>query len=787
MRALDKKLARDLRRLWPQSLAVASVMAAGIATLLIGLGAYYSLFETRRIYYERANFADMFASATRAPKQLLGRIAKIDGVAKVEGRITQTAIVDVEDFAMPATGVFISLPPNTDNQLNQLTFKTGRMPEPGSTRDVAITEGFAKAHGFTVGSEFRAVLRGFRRSFRIAGIALSPEYIYAIGPGDMMPDDRRFAVIWIREPALAAATNMEGAFNSVILKLASGANHLAVGDQLDRILERYGGTKAYTRETQVSHSFLDSELKQLWAMSRVLPPVFLVVTAFLVNMVFSRLIALEREQIGLLKALGYASGEVALHYLKLVVLISVGGVAIGFAAGTWLNMLLTRLYSQFFHFPFEIHVYSGWLYAAAATIAMTSAFAGATNSIIESADVSPAVAMSPPAPPRYKRILPNWKFISQLLSQLTIMTLRNILRWPLRATITTCGIALSVSLLVSSLFSIGSVNFMIDAVFERTDRQDVSISLGDNKSELAVSEARRLPGVLAVEPFRAMAVEFSNGNRKKRTLILGKPEFTDVSRILDSSMKQVSVPSTGLLISEALAKSLGLRVGDTVQVEFLGATRKSSKLPVTGIVQTYIGLLAVMRLDALNRELGEGPRISGFHLLLDQANVDAFLRRVKETPSLAALSLQRVSLARFRETIAQNINYQISVFLSLAIIIAFGVVYNSARIQFSERARELASLRVFGFTNTEVSGVLLLEYALLTIVAVPLGWAGGYVLARILVRGFESDLYRIPFVIERSAYAYAALIAIIAVTFSALIVIRRVRKLDLVRVLKTRD
>ncbi len=787
MRALDKKLLRDLRRLWPQSLAVASVMAAGIATLLIGLGAYYSLFETRRIYYEQANFADMFANVTRAPRPLLRRIAEIGGVAQVEGRIMQSAIVDIEGFAMPATGVFISLPPNVDNQINRLTFKIGRMPEPGSTREVVVSEGFAKAHGFTVGSEFKAILKGFKRSFRIAGVALSPEYIYAIGPGDMMPDDRRFAVIWIREPALAAATNMKGAFNSVVLKLAGGTRQQAVADQLDQLLERYGGSKAYLRESQISHSFLDSELKQLWAMSRILPPVFLIVTAFLVNMVLSRLIALEREQIGLLKALGYASGEVALHYLKLVVLISVGGVAIGFAAGSWLNILLTKLYAQFFHFPFEIHVFSGWLYAAAAAIALFAAFAGSAKSIIESADVSPAVAMSPPAPPSYKRILPDWIFLSQLLSQLTIMTLRNILRWPLRSAITTCGIALSISLLVSSLFSLGSVNFMIDAVFDRTDRQDATVSFGDTKPIDARFEAQRLPGVMATEPFRAVAVELSNGNRKKKTSILGKPETADVSRILDGSMKQVSVPATGLLISEALAKSLDLRVGDTVQVEFLGSKRKFSRLPVTGIVQTYVGLLAVMRLDTLNRELGEGSRISGVHFLLDPASSDAFLKQVKATPSLAALSLQRISLARFRETIAQNINYQIAVYLSLATIIAFGIVYNSARIQFSERARELASLRVFGFTNTEVSGVLLLEYALLTIIAVPIGWAVGYLLALALVRGFESDLYRIPFVIETSAYAFSALIVIIAVTGSALIVIRRVRRLDLVRVLKTRD
>ncbi len=787
MKALDKKLIRDMRRLWPQSLAVAAVMAAGIATLLIGLGTYYSLFETRRNYYDRSNFADVFASATRAPKSLLHDIARIDGVATAEGRIMQSAILDIEGSPMPATGVFISLPPTGENQLNRLTFKFGRLPDPGSTRDVAVSEGFAKAHGFTIGSEFRAVLKGFRRTFRISGLVLSPEYIYAIGPGDMMPDDRRFAVIWIREPTLAAATNLKGAFNSVTLKLAGRANHAAVADELDHLLERYGGEKAYLRDSQMSHSFLDAELKQLWAMSRLLPPVFLIVTAFLVNMVLSRLIALEREQIGLLKALGYSSSEVAWHYAKLVVLICAAGVALGFFAGSWLSFGLTKLYAQFFHFPYQIHVFSSWLYVVSAAIALTAAFAGAAKSIIESADVSPAIAMHPPAPPNYKRILPDWLELSRVLSQLTIMTLRNIMRWPLRSAVTASAIALSISLLVTSLFTLDSVNYMIDAVFDRSDRQDATVFLGDSKPWRVQYEAARLPGVLTAEPFRSVSVELSNGNHKKRTSITGKPERTDVSRVLDTEMAQVTLPEQGLLLSQSLANSLNVQVGETVHVEFLGAKRKSAGIPVAAIVQSYIGLLAVMRLDALNRELDEGPTINGVHFLLDAAEMNAFQTAVKQTPSLAALALQRVSLIKFRETIAQNINYQIAVYVSLATIIAFGVVYNSARIQFAERARELASLRVLGFTGMEVANVLLLEYAVLTIAAVPLGWLGGYYLAMALLRGFESDLYRVPFIIERSTYAYAALIVIIAVTLSALIVMRRVMRLDLIRVLKTRD
>jgi putative ABC transport system permease protein len=787
MKALDKKLFRDMRRLWAQSLAVALVMAAGIATLLTGLGAYYSLHETRRIYYDRSQFGDVFASAVRVPNSLLKEITQINGVAVAETRIMKSAILDIEGFSLPATGVFISLPAFSESRLNQLYFKSGRPPQPGSNLEVVVSDGFAKAHGFNVGAEFHAILNGAKRRFKISGTVLSPEYIYAIGPGDMMPDDKRFGVIWIREPVLAAATNMKGAFNSVSMKLAKGANTQFAAEELDRFLAPYGGEKSYLRDTQQSHAFLDAELKQLWAMSRLLPPAFLIVTAFLVNMVLSRLIGLEREQIGLLKALGYSSLEVASHYAKLVLLITAMGIVFGYAAGSTLNTLLTGLYARFFHFPYEIFVFSGWLYAASAVIAAGSALVGAAKSIVDSADISPAIAMRPQTPVNYRKIMPAWFDLSNVLSQLTIMTFRNILRWPLRSAVTASGIALSVSLLVTSLFSFGSVNFMIDAFFDRMDRQDATVYFGEAKIARTVYEVKQLPGVLAAEPFRAVAVELSNGNRKKRTSIVGKEANTDISRVLDAKFEPVTIPANGLLLSDTLASYLKVAEGDLVHVDFLGSKRGSADIPVVAIVRTYVGLLAVMRIDALNRLRGDGILISGAHLLLDPEQSPAFLSRVKDTPALAAMALQRISLQRFRETIAQNINYQIYVFASLATIIAFGVVYNSARIQFSERARELASLRVLGFTNGEVSSVLLLEYVLLTVFAVPLGWVAGYYLSLALVQGFQSDLYRIPFVIERSTYAYAALIVIIAVGASALTVQRRVTRLDLIRVLKTRD
>lgn len=787
MRVLDKKLLRDMKRLWAQSLAVAFVMAAGVATILIGLGAYNSLSETRAAYYDRAQFADVFASAVRAPKSVAVELRQINGVGQVETRIVRPALLDIEGFELPATGYFTSLPPSGESSLNKLHLRSGRLPQPGSLREVAVNESFAKAHEFEIGSQFDAMLNGAKRRLTITAIVLSPEYIYALGPGDMMPDDRRFGIIWMREPALAASFNLEGAFNSVSLRLLKGAVVADVLQSLDRSLKRYGGEGAYGREDQLSHAFLDAELQQLSAMSRIMPPVFLVVSAFLINMVLSRLISLEREQIGLFKAIGYGPVDIAIHYAKLVLLISGVGIAIGFAAGTWLSHGLTLLYTKFFHFPYPIFVASPKLYVIAALVTVAAALIGSMRAVASAAALPPAIAMQSPAPPVYKRFWSGRLQPFKRLSQLTVMVLRHIFRWPVRSLLTTLGISLSVALLVSALFSVGAINYMIDVTFDRADRQDATIAFGETRPAQALQQISRLPGVLRAEPYHVAVARLSNGHHSKRVAILGKPEAMDISRVLDLALQPVNLPKLGLVLGDTLANRLHVQRGEMVHVEFLGRNRLEADVPVVDIIQSYIGLMAFMDIDALNKLLGESPSISGVHMLLDPAQSDRFFAKVKEQPTLSALALQRISLAKFQDTIAENINIQIAVYVGLATIIAFGVIYNSARVQFAERARELASLRVLGFTEFEVSRLLLLEFALLTLAALPIGWALGYGLALVLVKGFQSDLYRLPFIMLRSTYAYSALIVTAAAAISALVVRRRVSNLDLVGVLKTRD
>ncbi|WP_407186990.1 ABC transporter permease [Bradyrhizobium centrosematis] len=787
MKVLDIKLLRDVRRLWAQVLAVALVVGGGVATLVLAVGSHRSLEETRIAYYERYGFADVFAQVKRAPKALIDRIGEIPGVAAVDARIAKPALLDIPGFSAPASAQFVSLPDDGEPHLNRLYMRSGRLPEPGRTEEVVVNEPFARAHGFSEGARFSAILNGRKRELVIVGTALSPEFVYTVGPGDLMPDDRRYAIIWMSEKALAGVYDLDGAFSAVAVKLQPGASEREVVLRLDAVLDPYGGQAAHGRKDQTSHAWLDHELDMLNNMSRTLPPIFLLVAAFLVNLTLTRLVALEREQIGLLKALGYSDSSIVLHYFKFVAFIVVVGIALGSVAGTWLGLRVTALFGDFFHFPFLVFAKAPDLYLTAGALSAAAAAIGALRALREVVRLPPAVAMQPPAPPVYRRLLPARIELDRIVSQPTLMMVRNIVRHPMRAFFTALGMALATAILVVSLFTRDSMEHLIDVTYFLADRQDATIGFAEKRIANVVEQVSRLPGVLAAEPFREVPVRIRHSNVERRIVISGRPADADLRRIIDAELRPVALPETGLAISGMLAHILGVGPGDSVEIDLLEGARRTVTVPVVATVEDYFGIKGMMQSEALRKLMREAPVVTSVNLSLDASRTEEFYTAVKSMPTVGGVALQRVSLANFRKTVALLVTTMASIYTGLAAVIAFGVVYNNARISLSERARELASLRVLGFTRGEVLRILLLELAILTLVAQPPGWLMGYGLAWVMKTNLAGELMRVRLVIENSTYITATSVVVLAAIASAAVIRERIDRLDLVAVLKTRD
>src|SRR6266700_3711759 len=691
MNMLDRKLLRDIRRLWAQALAIALVIGGGAASLLLGVGSQRSLDETRVAYYERYRFADVFAVVARAPKTLVDQIAQIPGVAAVEARIAKLALLDIPNFLEPATGQVISLPDIGEPSLNRLYMRLGRTPEPGRADEAVVNETFAKAHGFVIGSRFSAILNGRKRELVIVGTALSPEFIYTVGPGDIMPDDRRFGVIWMSEKALAGAYNLEGAFSSISLKLLRNASEREVITRLDALLDRYGGRAAFGRKDQTSHAWIDHELDMLSNMSRTLTPIFLLVSAFLVNLTLKRLVALEREQIGLMKAVGYANRAIVAHYVKFVFAIVALGVLIGSIVGTWLGVFVTQFFGDFFHFPFLVFAKSPDLYVIAAALSLTAAVLGASRALRDVVKLAPAVAMQPPAPPRFRKLLPTSFSLDKLVSQPMVMMLRNVTRHPVRAAFTVLGMAAATAILIVSIFIHDTMESLIDVTYFMADRQDATVSLVEKRQQDVVRQMARLPGVFVAEPYREVPVRIRNGSVERRIVVSGRPRGADLNRIIDIALQPVVLPESGLAISSILAQILGVKAGDSVDIDLLEGARRTVTVPIAALVEDYFGIRGMMDAEALARLMRESPTVTSGSLSFDQNQREAFYAAIKAMPTVSGLGLQRVSLANFRQSIALLITTMASIYTALATVIAFGLVYNSARISLSERARELAS------------------------------------------------------------------------------------------------
>lgn len=781
MRALNRKLLRDMWRMRGQALAIALVIASGVTTHVTSYSVVGSLQATRDDFYRAADFADVFATLERAPQAVATTLSGIPGVRRLETRVTARGLVDVPGFDEPVSALVMSLP-NNDGGLNRLYLRSGRLPE--SDRETAVNEAFAEAHSLAPGSLVTVNIDGLRRELLVSAIVLSPEFTYLMRPGDLLPDYKRYGVLWMQREPLAAAAGMQDAFNDAVLTLDPGAREEDVVADLDRELSRWGGVGAIGRDLQLSDRFLSDEIRQVERMAKVVPFIFLTVAAFLLNVVLTRMLAQHRVQIAVLKAFGYHNMAIVAHYLKFSALIVAMGAVIGIVAGSRLGQGQASLYAEFYRFPHLHYVLTPWVALAAVLVSAVAAMFGTLTAVLRVARLPPAAGIRPEEPPHIHAARARSGVLHRLLSPPGRMVVRSVLRRPVRSALTVVGLALAGAVLVVGGFMWSSIDFMLDVQFTRAYRADLTVTFPRVTSRRVLHELRTLPGVRHVEPFRAASVRLRYGHREERVSLQGLPGDATLQRTLNERFAPVTLSGGGVLLTDHLAQKLGLRPGDTIQVERLDGDRSIRDLPVTGVVGEFVGHNAYMNLDALNDWLGDGEAVTGALLLADRASLGAIYETLKQSPHVVSVTSRGVVRQTFNETLGQNVLIFAFVNLCLASTIAVGVVYNSMRTTMSERAHELASLRVLGYSRTEAGYVLLGEIVLLTMIALPIGALVGYGFCGWIARALASDLYRVPLVVWPTTYANAAVAVLGATALSALVMVRHIRRLNLVSALK---
>jgi len=778
--ALNQKLLREIWQLKGQMVAIILVMAAGIAVFVLMFGVVDSLKLTKNTYYDRYQFADVFVALKRAPESVKQRVSEIPGISVIESRVVFGVTLQIENMSEPASGKIISLPDSHDPLLNNLYLRSGRFLYPNEQNAVVVDESFFLTHGFTLGDKISVIMNGYKRQLTMVGVVLSPEYVYSIAPGALMPDSKRYGLFWMSRRSLEAAVNMQGAFNDLSIKVDRNANIENIKQAIDLILKPYGGLIAYGRDEQISNFFVENELKQLHSMGLMAPIIFLSVAAFLINVVMSRQIATQRELIGMLKAVGYRNIEISLHYLKMVLVITGIGSIIGLSLGAWMGAGMTKMYTEFFHFPILKYSFSLEVMIFAVFFCTLAAFVGTLFAIRSAANLPPAEAMRPESPTTFQQSFLERIGVHQRLSFLSRIVLRQLERRPFRAILSSLGMAFALCILIFSFFMEDTMTYLMDVQYDVTQREDVNITFVEARPYRALEELKVMPGVLAAEPIRRVSAVLKNKHYSKRSAITGLISHPDLHRVIDDKLKSVLMPDAGLIMNKKLAEVLHISVGDILEVDVLEERRPTLKIPVVAITQEYIGLGAYMNIRTLNTLLDEGPKITGASIMVDSNRGAVLYKKLKEIPAIMGLNIVSVLRQIFEDIMAENLLKMVSTNSLFASFISFGVIYNTARITLSERGRELATLRVLGLTRREVAYILFGELGLITLFSLPLGIVLGNLLAKSMVTSMDTELFRIPLYIANSTYGYSVVIVLMSAILSFYLVWRQVNKIDLV-------
>jgi ABC-type transport system, involved in lipoprotein release, permease component len=787
MNHLDLKLLRDVRALKSQVIAVALVMACGLAMMIMTRSLIRSLDTAREGYYGRHRLGQVFVSLKRAPLGVAEQLAAIPGVTAVEPGVARQVTLDLPGRPEPATGLIHSLPDRREPRLGRLFVRAGRLPSEDGRLEVTVSEAFAEANDLKPGARLAALLNGRRVELRVSGVVLSPEYVFEAPAGAALPDNRTFGVFWMRETELAEAFSLKGAFNLASLSLGPGANERAVIAEVDRLLRPWGGLGAYGRDDHPSDRRVSDEIDVLRGMSFGFPLVFLSVAAFMTNAVLSRQITLQREQIAILKAFGFSNREVALHFVKFALVIVALGTVLGALGGAVLGRKLVGMYHLFFRFP-ALEFLPAWgSLVAAVLVSSVAALVGALGAVRRVARLAPAEAMRPEPPEDFKPSPFERLGLVRAAGVSLRMALRNLSRRPWRALLTTAALSLATGILVVPNSFRDGIAHVLDFQWDAIQRQTAVVAFNEAVASRALADVRQLPGVVHAEPFRSVPVELRAGARTRRLSVQGLEAGAELQRVLDGAGRRIHLPAHGIVLSKVLGEGLGVAPGDSLVLRVLEGKRAEVAVRVAGYSEDFAGIAAHMDLAALNRLLGEGDRISGAHVTVAAGSWREFLRAVKETPAASRVVIKEAMRRSFRETTAQSIGLIQTIYLIFATTVAFGIVYNSARISLSERQRELATLRVLGFGRGEVAGVLVAELVILTLAALPLGLLVGAGFARGILSSVNTETVRLPLVLSPSNFAFAVLVVAGATACSLRLACRRLDRLDLVGALKARD
>jgi putative ABC transport system permease protein len=495
-------------------------------------------------------------------------------------------------------------------------------------------------------------------------------------------------------------------------------------------------------------------------------------------------VGVEREAIATLGAFGFRPLQIGMHYARWVALIVLAGSLLGSLLGGWLAGVLAAIYATICRLPLPGLSSALWSHVAAFALALAGSFLGVGRAIARAVGVPPAVGMRPEPPDPYSGGLIDRIGATRLLPRIARMIVRHVTRRPARALTGVLSVAAGVALVVEAGFFADSIAHLLAIEFGQAWRGDLAVTFTHPVSADAARELARMDVVLEVEPFRSVVVRLRSGPRARTTTLTGYLPGSQLRRVVDLDGREHPLAIDGITLTRSLADALGISPGQTLSVDVLEGDRRSHALRVSAVPERPFGSESFMALETLETLLGERDRISGATLRSDGASKDHIYQQLRRVPGVATVSSRQATLQAFQGLMVDSVLRFAAVVSVFAGAIAFGVLYNTARVSLAERRRELATFRVIGFTRREVSHMVAGELLILVASAVPLGCVAGWGLSTLSAAAMQNEFYRVPVIITPATYLLATAVVAVAGAAVTLLMRRHVSRIDPVSVLK---
>jgi len=789
---LWRKTWRELmQRKW--SLAVLCViMGFGVSCFVGFLSTHRDLQGATESYYRAHRFADVIVDMKRAPSSALPELYDGPNVSVVRGRIALSAVIDMPGAREPIGGQVISMPVPRRPVLNDLLMMTGAWFSSDDAREVIVTDAFAKAHGLKPGDRLKVLLLDQQYNLLIVGTAVSPEFIYLIPlTGGLAPDPARFTALYLPERFAQETCDLDGAYNQVLI-----ATRDREPSRLDETVEwmrdtldPYGVILSGLMMDQSSPYFLSNELENLRRTSQITPVIFLAVAAMLLNVLVSRLVAMQRGVVGTLKAIGYSRGQIFWHYIGYGVALGIACGIIGCVLGFLTQNGMLALYRTMFSLPEMPAQFHTEVIVGGFTIALIASCLGTLKGTAKAIKLEPAEAMRP-APPEVGRAV-VWERFPWLWKRLGFdgkLVLRDIGRNPFRTGVSIVSGITAAMLILGSLSMRDALFYLLNHEYTQLQKQDYSIAMRDPRGPGLDEEDRHHPIIAQIEPMLTVPADLINGHFRKRVSITGLPKDNTLYTPLDSQDEPLVLPEAGLVMTKKLAEILHVAPGDTVTFQPLIAERRRVEAVVVATVDTYFGLGCYGRIEYLSRLLGEPWVANQLDLKLHRgAPMDLWLDDVRARPTVTGVTERLRAYRLIDENFSKANAMIIGVFVGFACIIGMGSMLNAALVTLSERARTVGTLRVLGYTPQQVARLFRIETWLLFGLSIPVGLLVGIGYVDFLSAAYSSELARMPAITLPIRFVQSTILMVMCITLSGWVIGRWIVSFDWLEAMKIKE